>query len=256
MECLFVFLSAFEFSGGSGPAGAMLAGGAVADWRHGLRLNPALVDTVSGLGAGIGGCRPYGLEGVIWTTTALHMERQRWSVSLGAASLALGRFRESDFQLVCAGSPVTDVWLGAGTHFLLLNQNYAVPDLTLALDAGARYAWGRFAVGAAVSNLNRPRWRDDTVQPARLTLSAAWQPVDELLLATDVVRTAGSEAAAGGVEFRLAPPIALRVGAATAPLHYAGGLEVTAGWFGIDYAWRFHPQLKDTHVVGLCFKWR
>lgn len=255
MAWLFVFLSAFEFSCGSGPAGAMLAGGAVADWRHGLWHNPALVDTFPGAGAAAVGCRPYGLEGLTWATTALHFHHRRWGASLGAGSMALGRFRESDVQVVLAGSPAARTWLGVGTHVLLLNPDGVNSDFALSFDVGGWYAPGRFALGAAAASLNRPRWQDDEEQPARLTLSVAWQLVDELLVAADVIRQAGNESVACGTEFRLAPPLCLRAGVLTAPLQYAGGLGVRVGVLGFDYAWRFHPQLKGTHVAGLSLAW-
>ncbi len=234
----------------------MLAGGAVADWRHGLWLNPALVGVPSGSGFAAVGCRPYGLEGLTWVATALHLKQRRWGGSLGAGSLALGRFRESDVQFVLAGTPVARTWLGLGTHVLVLNQDGANSDIALSLDVGGWYALGRFALGVAATNLNRPRWQDSDEQPGCLAASAAWQPVDELLLAADILRQAGSEAVASGVEFRLAPPLRLRAGVQTAPLQYAGGLEVRAGMLGLSYAWRFHPQLKDTHIVGVLIEWR
>ncbi|MEO0086326.1 MAG: hypothetical protein ABIK37_06825 [candidate division WOR-3 bacterium] len=256
MVCLLILVSAFEFSGGSGSASAMLAGGAVADWRHGLWLNPALVGVPSGTDVAAAGCRPYGLDELTWGAAAVRLGHERWGGSLGASSLCLGRFRESDMQVVLAGSPAPGTWLGLGTHVLLLNQDQTGSDLTLRLDAGGWHILGRFALGVAATNLNQPRWQNDDYQPGCLTLSATWQPVDELLLAADILRQAGSEAVAGGIEFRLAPPICLRAGVQTAPLHYAGGLELRVGILGLSYAWRLHPQLKDTHVVGLSLAWR
>ncbi len=256
MAWLSVVLSAFEFSCGSGPAGAMLAGGAVADWRHGLWHNPALVDTLPGPGAAAAGCRPYGLEGLTWAALALHFQLRQWGASFGAGSMALGRFRESDMQVVLAGSPAARTWLGVGSHVLMLNSDGVNPDFAVSFDAGGWYALGRFALSAAAVRLNQPRWRDGEEQPTRLTLSVAWLLVDELLIAADVIRQAGSEAVATGVEFRLAPPLCLRVGMLTSPLRYAGGLGVRVGVLDFDYAWQFHPQLKGTHVIGLSLTWR
>jgi hypothetical protein len=252
---LITIIAAFEFGSSGGPAGAMLAGGAVADWRHGPCLNPALVDTGPGLAASASGCRPYGLEGLSWARTALHARRERLGVTVAAASLGLGRYRESDLQLVLSGEPARAVWFGVGAHALVLNPDGVDADATLALDAGGSLALGRLRLGAAALNLNGPRWRDGSEQPTRLSFSAAWLPVEQLLLAADVERTSAGEVVLAGMEFRLAPPVALRLGVGTAPLRYAGGLAVAVGPVGLDYAWQFHPQLKTTHLLGLLMTW-
>jgi hypothetical protein len=41
-----------------------------------------------------------------------------------------------------------------------------------------------------------------------------------------------------------------------APLRYAAGLGATVGPLGFEYAYEFHPQLKETHVLGLRAAWR
>ena len=104
--------------------------------------------------------------------------------------------------------------------------------------------------------LNSPRWREGTELPSRVVLAGSWRPVDDLLLALDLSRQSSDEDAAFGAEFRLVPQLGLRFGVGVNPLRYAAGLGATVGPLGLEYAYEFHPQLKETHVLGLRAAWR
>jgi hypothetical protein len=103
--------------------------------------------------------------------------------------------------------------------------------------------------------LNSPRWHDGTELPPRVVLAGSWQPVDELLLALDLGRERGDEDAAFGAEFRLIPQLGLRLGVAVAPLRFGAGLGAEVGPVGFEYAYQFHPVLKESHVFGLRAAW-
>jgi hypothetical protein len=87
-------------------------------------------------------------------------------------------------------------------------------------------------------------------------LAGSWRPVDDLLLALDLSRERSDEDAAFGAEFRLVPQLGLRIGVGVAPLRYAAGLGAEVGPLGFEYAYQFHPKLKETHVLGLRAAWR
>jgi hypothetical protein len=132
-------------------------------------------------------------------------------------------------------------------------QDYG--DVVPAFDAGVCWRSGRVRVGAAGLRLNSPRWHDGTELPPRVVLAGSWQPVDEALLALDLGREGSDEDAAFGAEFRLIPELALRLGVAVVPLRFAAGLGAAVGPLGFEYAYQFHPVLKDTHVFGLRAAW-
>jgi len=77
-----------------------------------------------------------------------------------------------------------------------------------------------------------------------------------VLMALDVGREGSDEDAAFGVEFRLVPQLGVRMGVGVAPLRLSGGVGATAGPVGVEYAYQFHPMLKETHVLGLRAAWR
>ena len=255
MLAVLALLGAFEFVCPGGPASAMLAGGAVPDWRHGLTLNPALAGPDHVVGGAAMHARPYGLDGLSWGRAGVNWQGRSLSVSAATASLALGSYGENDVQVCLAGSPVRQTRIGIGAHALIERMGRAGSDVVPAVDVGGSYSVGTLMLGAAALGLNAPRWRDGTDLAAKVVVSGAWRPVPTLLLALDITRQEAAERAAFGVEFRIIPQAGLRFGVATEPLQYAGGVGLEIGPVMVDYAWRFHPQLKGTHIIGLTGAW-
>jgi hypothetical protein len=252
---LLLLLSAFEYPGLTGRSSAMLAGAAVADAQHSLLLNPALVLTDCRYTTGVAYSRPYGLPGLSWGRVGGGWSSERVAAGAGLSALRLGRYGEQDAQLVVGGTPVRPVAVGLGIHALVVSDPPNYSDFVPSFDAGICWQSGRVRVGAAGLRLNSPRWRDGTEVPARMVLAGSWYPVDEVLLALDVSRERGEEDAAFGVEFRPVPQLGFRLGVGVAPLRYAAGLEATAGRVGLEYAYQFHPTLKESHVLGLRAAW-
>ena len=88
-----------------------------------------------------------------------------------------------------------------------------------------------------------------------MVLAGSWYPVDDVLLALDVSRERDDEDAAFGVEFRPVRQLGLRLGVGVVPLRYAAGLAATVGPLQLEYAYQFHPTLKESHVLGLRAAW-
>jgi hypothetical protein len=233
----------------------MLAGAAVPDWQHSIFLNPALSVNDRGFQAGIGYSRPYGLPGLTWGRACGGWSSGRLAAELGFSSLGLDRYREQDAEVVVGGAPIPGVTVGLGIHALVLTAGPEYSDIVPSFDAGACWRTGRVRIGAAGMRLNSPRWREGTELPSRVVLAGSWLPVDDLLLAVDVGREGGDEDAAFGAEFRPVPQLGLRVGVGVAPLRYAAGLGAEVGPLGFEYAYEFHPRLKETHVLGLRAAW-
>jgi hypothetical protein len=251
-----LLLSAFEFPGYSGRSSAMLAGAAVADCQHSFSLNPALSVDGGRFQAGICYSEPYGLPGLAWGRACGGWSSERLSAGFGFSTLSLERYAEQDAEVVVGGSPLPSVAVGLGIHALVLRAGPQYDDFAPSFDAGACWRSGRIRIGAAGLRLNSPRWREGTELPPRVVLAGSWWPVDDLLLALDLSRERSDEDAAFGAEFRLVPQLGLRFGVGVAPFRYAAGLGATVGPLGFEYAYEFHPQLKETHVLGLRAAWR
>ena len=255
MALLLLLFSAFEFAGYTGRSGSMIAGAAVPDGQHAFFLNPALAVGGARFQSGACYCRPYGLSGLTWGRVGGGWSSGRLAAGVAFSALGLGRYGEHDAQAVVAGMPVSGVAVGLGMHALLVRNGQDYGDFAPALDAGVCWETGRFRVGAAGLRVNSPRWHDGTELPTRFVLAGSWQPVDEVLLAADVGREQNDEDAAFGVEFRPIPQLGLRTGVGVAPLRMAAGLGAAVGPVGVEYAYQFHPVLKETHVLGLRAAW-
>ncbi|MBN2466501.1 hypothetical protein JXD38_12850, partial [candidate division WOR-3 bacterium] len=180
---------------------------------------------------------------------------ERIGCGAGFSTLQLGRYAEQDAQVIVGGTPVCSVAVGLGIHALIISDAPSYSDVVPAFDAGVTWQSGHVRVGAAGLRLNSPRWRDGTEVPLRVVLGGSWYPVDEVLLALDVSRERDEEDVAFGAEFRPVPQLGLRLGVGVAPLRYAAGLVAAVGPVGFEYAYQFHPTLKESHVLGLRAAW-
>jgi hypothetical protein len=253
---LLLLLSAFEFPGLAGQSSGMLAGAAVADGQHSFFLNPALSVDDGRFHAGICYSRPYGLPGLAWGRACGGWSSARLAAGLGFSTLSLDRYAEQDAEIVVGGRPIPSVAVGLGIHALVLRAGPEYDDFAPSFDAGVCWRSGRVRIGAVGLRLNSPRWREGTELPPRVLLAGSWRPVDDLLLALDLSRERSDEDAAFGAEFRLVPQLGLRIGVGVAPFRYAAGLGATVGPLGLEYAYQFHPTLKESHVLGLRMAWR
>ncbi len=253
---LLSLIAAFEYQPAGGKADAMLAGGAVADWRNLFAYNPALFAEGGRYQVGAAYSRPYGLHGVDWGRVCGVVARNRWAGGVSISSLSLDAYRETDLQLNLGVSPVAGMTVGLGIHWLAVGMGSHGADGVPAFDLGFAWSSGVFRLAAACSRVNVPRFDNGDELPWVLLVAASVEPVEALLLALDVRRVQSEESAAFGMEFRLIPPLHLRVGGGVRPLTYGAGLGINVGILTVDYSYRFHPQLKETHVIGMWASWR
>ncbi len=255
MVALLWILSAFEFSGLAGPSSAMLAGTAVPDWIHSFTFNPALALNPCRVRAAVEYTRPYGLAGLNWGRACAGWSSERLAAGTGLSVLSLDRYSEYDAQAVLSAMPVRDVSVGLAVHALVIDAGRSGQDFAPAVDCGACWALGRFRVAGSGLRLNAPRWHDGIDQPAKLVLAGSWRPVDEVLVALDLSREGPDEDAAFGCDLSLVPQLGLRFGVGASPLRFGAGLGANVGPIGFEYAYQFHPALKESHVFGLRAAW-
>lgn len=254
MIYLLALLMAFEFQSAGAREAAMVAAG-TGDWTASFTRNPALSLDAARVSLAGGYCRPYGLEGVEHVNAAVATRRVNWSLTAGVSSLGFDRYRESQ-AFLCGGlRPWRATALGAGVRWLVVDQGSRGMEMVPAFDIGATWQLGKFVLAAAGRAVNRPGLgTTGTVQPT-LVLAAGATPVEELKLLVDLGLTSNRLDGAFGCEFLLLPQLAVRAGLGTDPLLYGGGIGLRVGPVGLDYACRFHPQLKETHQLGLSATW-
>lgn len=245
-----LLLAAFELNNHAGRAGGMVAGLAVEDWQHCSGLNPAAVGSIRRLAAALLYEQPYGLPGLRSIGIRAGASFGRVAAGVGMSDVGLAGYSELDGAAVVAFRPTSAGFVGAAAHLLTTTDGTGIRHAAPAFDLGGCWAVGNVRLAAAGSNLNGPTLGPSNL-PLFLGLGAVWQPVSELLLALDLVRTGSDEEARVGIEFRLIPALGLRAGLGTTPLRAAAGLGADIGLLGMDYAARFVPALGFSHQLGI-----
>ncbi|MEO0080260.1 MAG: hypothetical protein ABIK44_06260 [candidate division WOR-3 bacterium] len=140
-------------------------------------------------------------------------------------------------------------------HTLIQITGMGEADVAPVFDAGVCGKYNRFRIGAALMRINEPELNNGDIVPLRFTAGVACRPAETFVLAADVIRESAIESFGLGIEFKLIPQLTLRSGLGTNPLRYAGGLDATIGPLALNYAYQFHPQLKESHLLELRLAW-
>lgn len=250
-------LAAFEFTVCDPATAGMAATAASGGWRSGFGNNPALLSYGLGPAVAAAFTKPFCLENLYSGRIEAMARSKKTSMAVGCCivSNCLPGYQEHDLALAMAfyASPIVSI--GASVHGMCQVSQWQLFDLLAAVDVGVALRLGAVRLGFAGRRLNSPRLHDESELPVLLKIGWAWQPVSELLLGLDICREGVQESAALGAELRLVQQVRLRAGFVTSPLRYSGGIDIDIGSFGTGYAWQFHPQLKDTHVVGVETRW-
>jgi hypothetical protein len=187
---------------------------------------------------------------------------------------ALGRpaagFDASDAAFAAAYARKLDrAELGASVKFLQSHIG-SLQAQSVAVDAGARHAFGPLSVGAALRNLG-PGLKYDGQRndlPLRVAVGAAWKAQGGHLAAVELVngpRGAGTGVGVGG-EYKAVAGFALRAGYATQTAVTGGsgfdaarGLTLGLGWgderWRLDYAVRPTGELGRSHLFSVGARW-
>ena len=194
-------------------------------------------------------------------------------VGAGAMKLDASGIDETDeFANVTGVFGVTDLTLILGAAAKVMPQfgvGGAVKYYSQALpansgrgvtgDIGVLFATdsGRFRIGAvcrnALGSLKYDSGHTDAFDRS-FGAGVAVRPMDNLLLAADVIWKDGMDARIGG-EFRLGK-FALRAGGGyrDEKLSFSAGAGFLLPAFSIDYAYQTHSVLPDSHRLSLCVK--
>lgn len=246
-----ILLASFESGLPLGGSAAMLAGNAHPDWRHALTHNPSLASDAPRWAVTAGYSRPYGLAGVNQARLAGAAGFGRWSVVAGVGQLGFDRYYEREFGLAGAFRLSRGVTFGAAGNLLAVSSSPVSSDAAVALDAGVTLGAGRYRFAAAAARFNRPRFAHGDELPAQLRCGLVAEPLEDLAAALDIGWDGTDAELALGLELRLLPQLAARCGGSYPPLGYAAGLGLSAGPVTADYAFRYHAQLRDSHILGL-----
>ena len=111
-----------------------------------------------------------------------------------------------------------------------------------------------YRLALVLEDMNNPKSKQGDLIPASLQIGGSLIPVNGFSLSCDFLKNADYERFLGGVEFNLLPIFSLRFGVATSPYLIAGGFDISFKNLRFDYGYRYHPRLKETHVLSLSLK--
>lgn len=246
-----LLLAAFEWTVPFGAEAGMMAGAAFPDWRHASRTNPMALVHTDRVAVTLAYTEPYGLKtvaagggGAVWRVHSAAM-------GVMFSSLASGSYHEFN---PCAGLALVlpcSLGAGLGLHGLVVSDAAMGLHFAPALDLGLGWSKGAFHLTAGVRRLNQPCFENGDELAAQFFGGLVWRPGSHLALAADVERTQEYELVRLGMVFEPISVLCLRGGVCTYPLSYAAGAALSAGQLAFDYAFRFHPCLGGTHLLGV-----
>lgn len=244
-------LGSFEFTGPEGGFSAVLTTTALVSVENSVFTNPAMLAQLPGYNLTFFHTNPYNIAGLNFNQIALNLKRPV-NLGFGVAGFGTEGYEELTFSLGTAFP------LAAGLFYGLALQGLSVAvvgygtDLVPAFDFGLLCNKEKYTLGLAIDNLNQPRNQAGDELPAQLKLGMVFRPVENLKLGADLLKIKGyGERLRTGVELQLVPVFALRLGLGTNPVVVAGGVGGSYKCFRVDYTCRFHPRLKETHIIGL-----
>lgn len=128
---------------------------------------------------------------------------------------------------------------------------------TLGVDVGLQASlYHRTYAGVYVFNLNAPTFGADLQRelPQRIVAGLAYRPVSGLITTLAIEKTIGFDMQVeGGVDYELLEYLSIRLGASTQPNRISAGFGLRYAGFHIDYAFRNHPVLAETHQFGISY---
>lgn len=128
---------------------------------------------------------------------------------------------------------------------------------TFGLSVGLQASlYTRTHIGVYVYNINTPKIGAETLHelPQRIVVGAAYRPFTGLTTSLTMNRIVGYETQVeGGFEFYVLKYLSFRLGASTQPNRFSAGFGLRSLGIQIDYAFRNHPILAETHQFGIIY---
>lgn len=249
---LFFFLTIFDFKEPGGPGTGIFANTANQTIYEGTAINPAVLPRIGTTGIGLVYTQPFGITGLTYNRLVLSFARP--AIGFAFANLAQVGYYEYTFSI--AKAFLINEYFSYGLilkgYYLNINDygNDFIPGINLGVLLGKRNYW----LAIVFEDLNNPRSRQGDVIPLTLRIGGSFYPVPNLSVKMDWLRNANWEGIRAGLELNLLPIFSLRTGFGTNPYQLALGFGISFKNLSFDYGCRYHPRLKETHILSLAIK--
>jgi hypothetical protein len=237
-----------------GGAGAALTGDL---WAQ---ANPASLASLRTRHLALHATQAFGLAELRLAAAGVSSPIGRACAGISVSTFGTGHFRENDLALAVAVPIFRDARL-FDIGMRLAYRRMSIEGFAPAGAPSLAVGWMATAlpgvyVGGAIENLLESGFNEIDRLPRTMRLGLGLDATADMILLADVVKEDRFPiAGAVGVEARLVPSIAFRIGAATNPDRLALGAELSMSTITIDLLADRHDELGWTPGLGLAVQW-
>ena len=249
---IFYLIAIFEFNEPGGPSAAYFANSTLISLYDATAINPAALPRIGDNGLALVYTKPFGLNTLTYNRLILNLNRP----ALGFSFSSQGQtgYYEHTFTLGAGFAINNNFSYGIILKGYQLNISDYGNDFFPSLNLGILFRQNTYRLALVFADINNPKSKQGDLIPASFHLGASLMPVNGFSLSCDFIRNADYERFLGGVEFNLLPIFSLFFGVATNPYLIGGGFAISFKNLRFDYAYRYHPKLKETQVLSLSLK--
>lgn len=248
---LFFFILIFDFNEPGGPSSACFTGSTQISLYDATAVNPAILSRIEHPSLALVHTKPFTISTLNYNRLVMNLNRPNFGFAV--SSLGQTGYYEYCFSLATA--------FAVNNHFsygLILKGNYVNigeygSDFLPSLNLGILYLNSNYRVAVVLEDVNNPKSRQGDLIPATLRIGGALTPTNNFSFSGDFLKSTTYERMLAGVNFVMVPMISLRAGVATNPYLLSAGFGVSFKTLSFDYAFRFHTQLKETHIISLAW---
>ena len=249
---IFFFLLIFDFNETGGPASAYLANSSSISSFDATAINPAILPRIEHHGLALVHTKPFGISSLTYSRLIINWIRP----ALGFSFSSFGQtgYQENILSLATAFAVNNNISYGIIFKGYYLKINDYGSDFFPSLNLGVLYTNNNYRLAAVFEDLNNPKNRIGDLIPLSLRIGGTLIPNNNLSFSIDFLKNINFERFFAGIEFDLLPIFSFRTGVATNPYLIAGGFGFFFKHLCFDYAYQYHPKLKETHVFSLAIK--
>ena len=219
-----------------------------------IYFNPAGIAGSNGFEANLSYARLFGLADLGYGSAAAIVPLRSFGIGAAVQSFGNEKYRENIIYLSGSAALFKNGYLGVNCRYGSVNISGYGQAGTFILDAGVladlseSTSWGFVAKNVNYAKIGQAE--EELPQILQTGLSA--KPVKSTTLFLDLYKDARFPLEIrSGIDYRLFPPLSLRVGFGSQPSRFAAGFGINLPIFRLDYAFNTHSDLGVSHQFSI-----
>lgn len=249
---LFFLIALFDFREAGGSATVIFAQTTNFSFYEATATNPAVLTKITNNEVGLVHTKPFGVSSLVYNRGIVGLGKLSFGFSF--SNLGQKGYNEYIFTLAKGFTINQELSYGLILKAYFLNIAGYGNDFMPGLNLGFLFAPKNYRLAMVLEDFNNPKSRNGDLIPATLRIGGAWLPVLNFKWNGDWLRNTQSERFQTGIEFDLLSIFSLRAGVTINPYQLAIGFGISYQYFGLDYAYRYHPRLKETQIISFALR--